>query len=1291
MSNDEEMLGYEIGTWGLKPIVDVADEMAGKEVIDRLFAEWKLDVRGLVARRGWTNLHFLERLSVAVVDICGPDLVDRAAAQSMSPKYLGAMYPLVWAFGSPWGMMDRMIAAGPRFNKIRVMRLERMGPSWARILSVPTENATPQGTRLFCQFAAAQMKAVPAIFGCPAESRHDHCIIDGAPECIYDIVWQEQPNRLGGRWPWVAGGGATSVLAGLLLQAPWPALIGFGGLGGAVGLLGWLNLRQHQQLADQLRSVDMHSTALAQSLKDTEDRFAELVEAKRDVEEKVKVRTADLSERSAQLSQALDELRELNEAKTKFFSHISHELRTPLTLILGPLKALESAAHPTAVVQQQAATMSRNANQLLRMINELLELARAEAGYATLSRRSASLNELADHCASSVREHAASRGLSFETELQTPHHYDIDVRWIERAIDNLLSNAMGHARTGIVLRTRLESVQGQPHLLIEVQDDGDGVPPEYQETIFMRYVRGPDTTRVGSGLGLAIVREAARLHGGQASVQSEAGEGACFRVQIPAQASARVEAETEPETTETGRAMDRDGPHPDAPCVLVVEDHDDLRAFMADVLSARYAVVGATNGLDGANKARAVVPDVIVTDVAMEGMDGLELTRRLRQDPITQDIPIVVVTARGEPDDAAKGFDAGANDYIPKPFHVVELLARVDAQLQLRHTLGRAAHHHRVSAVSDISGGIVRQLADPVGILLQTLPELQRAIDDDRPMDAHPIASAATLAIQALQRVQQVAQRLEYLSGERGSARTHRNQVCTAAAELARAKHPGLSITIDLDATEVPIKHPVPLTHALVHLFDEVAATHPSSHVSLTSPNDPNGELLLTVVTEVAFDKTLAPRLDPSLRRHDTSRSKRPNAVLPIEMAIEAVGQAGATLHVQRSDDGTALFEIRALDIVTPADTNGSVRSATSSPMATEVRDVSPRLSDQLDETDHSRSEQTSAVAASDLGKPTHALESRVRPTNTPGTPAPRIEHTAPGGSSGRPSDKGKQLASVHDGEESSPQPALTTATWARIRREPALPEERVFGTELNAWALRPVIDVADETIGADAVEELFRQWGHDIRALTVKSGWTTYAFAEHMLDCVVELCGPDALRRAAALSVSPRYLGAMAPLLRTVSSPWVTLMQIERAAPRLNKVRTQRVVRVGRRHVQVIMTPTADAPPQKGKPICDFSGTQMKQVPEFFGYPGKVEHHQCVVDGHHQCVFDITWEDPGSRRALPVVGAVGGAALGTAAAAGAIATTFVAGAPVWIAGAVAGTVGGWLAGRWYRQQPRNA
>ena len=411
-------------------------------------------------------------------------------------------------------------------------------------------------------------------------------------------------------------------------------------------------------------------------------------------------------------------LAELDRAKTIFFSNVSHEFRTPLTLALGPVEeVLADPAEALSPAGRGRLEIARgNHLRLLKLVNTLLDFARIEAGRAEASYEPADLALLTADLASVFRSTVERAGLRLLVDcppLPAPVYVDRDM-W-EKIVLNLLSNAFKYTFAGelaVVLRAAGESVA------LEVRDTGTGIPAEEISHLFERFHRVQGTrarTHEGTGIGLALVQELVRLHGGTIEVASAVGVGTTVTVVIPMGAAhlpaGRLAAERagtpsarsaapyveealrwlpEPNgdgPAQPGRASwaaEGDNPAPEtAAHILLADDNADMRAYVGHLLGARYTVEAVPDGESALAAARARPPHLVLADVMMPGLDGFGLLRELRADPRTATLPVLLLSARAGQEATAAGLEAGADDYLVKPFAASELLARVQAHLAL--------------------------------------------------------------------------------------------------------------------------------------------------------------------------------------------------------------------------------------------------------------------------------------------------------------------------------------------------------------------------------------------------------------------------------------------------------------------------------------------------------------------------------------------------------------------------------------------------------------------------------
>ena len=427
-------------------------------------------------------------------------------------------------------------------------------------------------------------------------------------------------------------------------------------------------------------------------------------------------------------------LAEIDRAKTAFFSNVSHEFRTPLTLMLGPLEDALAAAD--APEQRERLDMAhRNALRLLRLVNSLLDFSRIEAGRVEATFRPTDLAALTADLASSFRSATDKAGLRLTVEtppLSVPAYVDHDM-W-EKVVLNLVSNAFKFTHSGeIAVRLREEDHQA----LLTVCDTGTGIPKAELPKLFDRFYRvegAKGRSFEGSGIGLALVQELVKLHGGAIGVESEEGRGTTVTVSIslgtahlPAdrvQASAaepvaatRIHSFVEealrwlPDTN-TSDVLGEAGEAGEVPIgdrapatettiqdrIVLVDDNTDLRDYIARLLGARgYDVLAVGDGATALATMRRDRPDLLITDVMMPGLDGFGLLRHVREDEHLRELPVIMLSARAGEEAKLGGLDAGADDYLTKPFSGRELLARVSANIRLSRLRREAADLIRAS------------------------------------------------------------------------------------------------------------------------------------------------------------------------------------------------------------------------------------------------------------------------------------------------------------------------------------------------------------------------------------------------------------------------------------------------------------------------------------------------------------------------------------------------------------------------------------------------------------------
>jgi signal transduction histidine kinase/ligand-binding sensor domain-containing protein/DNA-binding response OmpR family regulator len=392
-------------------------------------------------------------------------------------------------------------------------------------------------------------------------------------------------------------------------------------------------------------------------------------------------------------------MHELDLMKIKFFTNVSHEFRTPLSLIISPLDSLISKIK-TPEHHQQLLMIKRNGKRLLNLVNQLLDFRKMEFKELKLNASKDNIIEFLRDVCSSFTDIANQNHISFlfnsDIEFLTVN-FDHDK--IERVLFNLLSNAFkftpsgGHISVLLSLLDEELPANDQKILEIKVIDSGIGIPKEKLEKVFDRFFQDnlPESLlNQGSGIGLSITREFVKMHGGEIIVESEPCNGSCFIILLP------VGVEDEDiilvnNHDDQGNGVLKAEEHVFAftkkPAILLIEDNDDLRFYLKDNLKHNFHIIEAVNGKDGWKKALALHPNLIVSDVSMPEMNGMELCKKLKADKRTAHLPIILLTALTEEADQLTGLDNGASDYITKPFNFEILLSKINSLLLMQKTL----------------------------------------------------------------------------------------------------------------------------------------------------------------------------------------------------------------------------------------------------------------------------------------------------------------------------------------------------------------------------------------------------------------------------------------------------------------------------------------------------------------------------------------------------------------------------------------------------------------------------
>ena len=423
----------------------------------------------------------------------------------------------------------------------------------------------------------------------------------------------------------------------------------------------------------------------------------------------LKLREAELNrivEEQTEVISREKELAEQNKAKieqlynikSKFFANISHEFRTPITIIKGLTRQIISGKY--GQVDDSVATrimeLEKTTDRLSFQINQLLDLARLETGKVEIKKEVYDLTAQVDSLYSMFSSLAEVNQLDFK--YQPPDKIvwvNTDPEKMERILTNLISNALKYTDTNgkVAIRLQNGADSGDNLVYFEISDNGAGIPEAYQEKIFDRFQQGPETNEYGSGLGLALVKEWTELLGGNIQLSSRPSEGTTVMLELPIEADYHTrppEGKSSlkiPEAESIDMVVSAIGPtmgevtesvgDPEWKTVLVIEDHLDLRRYLKELLATDYNIIFEENGRKGLEKTKQQLPDIIITDIMMPEMGGIEFCRKLKKDPEISFIPVIMLTARADEQDELVGLEQGADAYIIKPFNDEKLLRTI--------------------------------------------------------------------------------------------------------------------------------------------------------------------------------------------------------------------------------------------------------------------------------------------------------------------------------------------------------------------------------------------------------------------------------------------------------------------------------------------------------------------------------------------------------------------------------------------------------------------------------------
>lgn len=437
----------------------------------------------------------------------------------------------------------------------------------------------------------------------------------------------------------------------------------------------------------------------------------------------------ELQQQNRQLEAQRDTEKALNEqlliatqSKLMFFTNVSHDLRTPLTLIADPVEQLAASTNLTPQQHTLVRIANKNVLILKRLINQILDFRKYENGKLDLHLQEAAFAPLVRSWAEAFNISARKHDITLVINLDIADGFTlaIDVEKMERVFFNLLSNAFKYTPQNGKITFTCNATDTD--LVFSVKDTGKGISSEDIKNIFTRFYQVDKANPQCSGIGLALVKAFVELHGGIITAESEVGKGSTFTVTLPihhveenenikVQENEKVETPniTESDVDAELDTIEQENPviRPDVPLLLVIDDNEDIRRMIAVLMGDDYNVISASNGKEGLSLAAKYVPDVIICDVMMPVMDGLECCRHLKEEVFTSHIPVLMLTACSLDEQRAQGYDSGADGYLSKPFNSMVLKSRCRNLIENRKRIRNAEIDKPVIAQSDANSSVL--------------------------------------------------------------------------------------------------------------------------------------------------------------------------------------------------------------------------------------------------------------------------------------------------------------------------------------------------------------------------------------------------------------------------------------------------------------------------------------------------------------------------------------------------------------------------------------------------------
>lgn len=667
--------------------------------------------------------------------------------------------------------------------------------------------------------------------------------------------------------------------------------------------------------ADDARSLlELLAPTVALAV-DNASAYRELAEYQRGLERLVQERTVELRDARDQLTATVEQLRDALGVRERFFANISHEFRTPLSLIL--IAAADNASRVGHVFDARARTNHETviggARKLVRLVDELLLLAAGDEAKLALRSEPTDLSHLVTTLGATWLPAAEHAGLTLETRAPATLTARVDAVAIERIATNLISNAVKFTPRGGSVE--LELAVEPDGVRFSVLDTGPGIEPALRGRLFGRFERGA-SARAGSGIGLSLVKQLVEAHHGTIAAISRPAGGTELRVVLPA--SVVIDTGASPArrvldpgdfgvltapTIASGTVLVPPGTS--AGTVLIAEDDPQLAAMLARALGEEHKVIVALDGAAALELVEVHQPELLITDVDMPGMDGIELSRRFRE--VTHDrlAPIIILSAIADVETRLSGLQAGAVDYVLKPFDPRELLARVRSQFAMRDLALRLRRAEQLAAMGSLAAGLAHELRNPANGLINAVAPLMERLPA-------AITDPATSTGKLLEVIADCAEQVTFLSRQllgfkSGGALELRaialDDIVIRALTLVQPALSGIAVRKDLDGVGSIVCSPPLLVQVLANLVENAA--HAAGHGGWIEVRSRVVDGMITVeITDSG------PGVPPPLRERVfdafyTTKAPGAGTGLGLTMAREIIDRHGGVLEIRDRGDRT--------------------------------------------------------------------------------------------------------------------------------------------------------------------------------------------------------------------------------------------------------------------------------------------------------------------------------------------------------------------------------------------------